>query len=75
MNVAAPREGGGGLHEGVGGGGGDAAAVVLVPDHLDVAQLAPRAAPRVLHEPVVHALLVGAVTHHQNLPTRHTSTS
>lgn len=57
------------LHERVGGAGGDAAVVVLVARHLDVAQVAPRAAPGVLHEPVVAALLVCAEADHQHLRT------
>lgn len=58
------------LDERVGGAGGDAAVVVLVARHLDVAERAPRAAPRVLHEPVVAALLVRAVADHHNLCTK-----
>lgn len=55
------------LDERVRGAGRDAAVVVPVARHLDVAEVAPRAAPRVLHEPVVAALLVRAVAHHQHL--------
>lgn len=62
---------GGGLDQRVGGGGGDAAVVVAVARHLDVAEVAPRAAPRVLHQPVVAAVLVRAVPHHQHLRDTH----
>lgn len=65
---------GGRLYEWVGGCGGDAAVVVPVARDLDVPELAPGAAPGVLHEPVVPALLVGAVAHHQHL-TQHTITT
>lgn len=61
----------GGLDQRVGGGGGDAAVVVAVARHLDVAEVAPRAAPRVLHQPVVAAVLVRAVPHHQHLRDTH----
>lgn len=77
--VGASRDGGTcswrvarGLHERVGGAGRDAAVVVLVARHLDVAELSPRAAPRVLHEPVVAALLLRAVAHHHHLRHNHT---
>ena len=54
------------LDERVGGGGRDAAVVVPVARDLNVPELSPRAAPRVLHEPVVAALLLRAVPHHQH---------
>lgn len=41
--------------------------VVSVAGHLDVALVSPGRPPRVLHQPVVAAVLVRAVTHYQHL--------
>lgn len=54
------------LDQGIAGGASDAALVLLVAQHLDEALVAPGGAPRVLHQPVILAGLVGAEANDQH---------